>query len=46
MIFPKGKTYQNEINTAKKIWRFDCQIETNEVSEDGVILIINNFGII
>lgn len=44
MIFPKGKSYQEEIQTARKKWIFDCHVEKNEVSEDGVILIINNLS--
>ena len=44
MIFPKGKTYQIELNNAKKFWNFSCQVEANEVCEEGVILIIKNLS--
>lgn len=44
MIFPKGKTYNEELEMARKTWKFNCQIETNEVSKDGVILIITNLS--
>ena len=44
MIFPKGKTYNEELDVARKTWKFNCQIEANEVSEDGVILIITNLS--
>ena len=44
MIFPKGKSYQKELENAKKTWRFNCRIEANEVSDEGVILIINNLS--
>jgi len=39
MIFPKGKTYQEEIERAQKAWKFSCQI-----SAEGVILIISNLS--
>ena len=44
MIFPKGKTYREEVENAKKVWRFECRVEANEVCEDGVILIITNLS--
>ena len=44
MIFPKGKTYQEEIERAQKAWKFNCQIEANEVSAEGVILVISNLS--
>lgn len=44
MIFPKGKSFQLEIDEAKNKWRFNCQTEKNEVCDDGVILIINNLS--
>jgi 16S rRNA (guanine527-N7)-methyltransferase len=37
-IFPKGRTYQDEINQARQKWHFDLKIEPNDVSSDGVIL--------
>ena len=42
MIFPKGKSYQEELEKAKESWHFEYQIEKNEICEEGVILIINN----
>lgn len=39
-IFPKGKSYSEELAEAHKYWSFKCQIETSCVSEDGKILII------
>lgn len=44
MIFPKGKSYQQELNNAKNFWNFTCQIESNEVCEDGVVLVIKNLS--
>ena len=44
MIFPKGKTFQTEIEEAKKKWKFNCQIETNETNDEGKILIINKLS--
>ena len=41
MIFPKGKTFQTEIDEARKHWSFECQIVTNKVNAEGVILIIS-----
>ncbi len=43
-IFPKGKSFQAEIDEAKKKWRFDCTIEDSEQSEEGKILIISNLS--
>ena len=42
MIFPKGKTYRQEIDEACKVWNFDYRAEANEICSDGVILIISN----
>ena len=41
-IFPKGKSYQSEIDEVKKLWSFDCDIIPNQESQEGVILIITN----
>ena len=41
-IFPKGKSADEEILNAKKIWNFDCEKITSKTSEDGKILIISN----
>ncbi len=43
-IFPKGKKYAEEIEEARKRWKFDCQIIPSEMSDEGVILIINNLS--
>ena len=44
MIFPKGKSYKEELATANKKWKFNLIIEKNEVSEEGVILLITNLS--
>ena len=44
MIFPKGKTYKEEVEDAKKYWQFDHREEANEICDDGVILIITNLS--
>ena len=41
-IFPKGKTFEEEILEAKKNYRFNCQIEQNLLSDEGKILIITD----
>lgn len=38
-IFPKGKKHQEEIDEAKKHWRFEYQIHPSETSSEGVILV-------
>ena len=43
-IFPKGKKHQEEIDEAKKHWRFECQINPSETSSEGVILIITKLA--
>ena len=43
-IFPKGKSYAEELAEAHKFWRFKCVIEQSEVSAEGKILIINNIS--
>ena len=42
LIFPKGKTFEEELNEAKQNWLFDIKIKKNQVSDDGVVLIITN----
>ena len=42
LILPKGKTYQEEIIEAKKNWVFDVIVKKNQVSDDGVVLIVSN----
>lgn len=41
-VFPKGKSYAEELALAHKNWRFKCRIEPNETSEEGKILIITD----
>jgi len=43
-IFPKGKKYREELAEAHKHWKFKCQIESSEISEEGKILIISNLS--
>ncbi len=43
-IFPKGKKFQEEIDEARKKFRFDCQAYDSEVSSEGKILIISNIS--
>lgn len=43
-IFPKGKSYANEIAEAKKLWNFKCDVVPSEQSDEGVILIITNLS--
>lgn len=42
MIFPKGKSYEEELAVAQKKWNFKLAIKKNEVSSDGVILLLQN----
>jgi len=42
LIFPKGKSFKEEIKNAQKKWNFECKVFTNEINEEGVILVINN----
>lgn len=42
LIFPKGKSFEQELIEAQKNWRFDVKIDSSEVSNDGVILKISN----
>ena len=44
LIFPKGKSYKEELNIAQKNWNFDCNIFANEINPEGVILVINNLS--
>lgn len=40
-IFPKGKTYQEEITQAQKQWKFSLKTIDSQTSEEGKILVIN-----
>lgn len=42
MLFPKGKTFEDEVKTAKNNWNFNLIINKNKVCDDGVILLIEN----
>lgn len=42
LIFPKGKTYNDELEDAKKYWNFEVDVYKNQICEDGVILVIKN----
>ncbi len=38
LIFPKGKTFAQELREAKKYWSFDVRVVKNEVEPEGVVL--------
>lgn len=40
-IFPKGKSFEEEIIDAQRKWSFSCEIKQNKVCSDGVILYIS-----
>lgn len=42
LLFPKGRSYQEEIDEAQKKWNFYVKVDKNRVSADGVILNIRN----
>ena len=42
LLFPKGQSYQDELNLAKKNWCFNLKIYKNELCDDGVILLLDN----
>ena len=42
LIFPKGKTYRDEITAANKDWNFKLNVCENQTSHDGVILLLEN----
>lgn len=43
-IFPKGKKFQDEIDEARKKFKFDCRIHDSEVSSEGKVLVISNIS--
>ena len=43
-IFPKGKSYSEELAEAHKKWKFKCDIKPNNISEEGRILIITDIS--
>ena len=42
LIFPKGQSYEEELSKAKQKWNFKLKVEKNEISENGVILLLEN----
>ncbi len=42
LIFPKGRSYQEELKEALKHWNFKLNIDNSQTSEDGVILLLEN----
>lgn len=44
LIFPKGKRVEEEILDAQKNWNFDYSLEPSLTSEEGKILLINDFS--
>ncbi len=42
LIFPKGKSYREELEGAGKMWNFKLSVCKNETSEDGVVLLLEN----
>ena len=42
LIFPKGKSYQEELEEAKKFWNFKLKVDASQTSQDGVILLLEN----
>lgn len=42
MIFPKGRSYKEELTVVQKKWNFKLSVKKNEVSSDGVILLLEN----
>lgn len=41
-IFLKGKSYRDEIEEAKKLWKFNLEVLPNQESDEGVILIVTD----
>ena len=42
LILPKGKSYREELDNAAKEWNFKRIIKQNKVSDEGVILLLEN----
>lgn len=40
-IYLKGKSYEKELENARKNWIFDCEVKQNKYNNDGVILLIS-----
>jgi 16S rRNA (guanine527-N7)-methyltransferase len=41
-VFPKGRTWQDEVDAAKRDWSFDLQTQQSETDEEAKILILKN----
>lgn len=44
-IFPKGKSWHEEVDMAKNNWNFNFKVFDSETSEEGKILLINNLAL-
>lgn len=42
LIFPKGKTYEEELADARQNWLFNVDVKKSEIDDEGVVLIISN----
>lgn len=42
LIFPKGKSYKEELDEAEKFWNFKLKVDESQTSQDGVILLLEN----
>ena len=42
LVFPKGQSFEDELNKAKQNWNCKIKIEKNEICDDGVILLLEN----
>lgn len=40
-IYLKGKSYEQELESARKNWNFDCKVSQNKYGQDGVILSVS-----
>lgn len=42
LLFPKGKSYNEELDEARKNWNFKFSVHENQLCSDGVILLFEN----
>lgn len=42
LIFPKGRSFREELEAAGKMWNFKLEVCKNEISDDGVVLLLEN----
>lgn len=42
LIFPKGKSYKEELDEAEKFWNFKLKVDESQTAQDGVILLLEN----